>query len=380
MERLDNICAAEGKSHTTILETNLTAIEHNIRHFKAMLGPATQLIAMVKASSYGAGDAEVARVLLDEGVYALSVAYVDEGVLLRQRGITGRIIVLNADDESFDAMIDNHLEPEIYSPRSLSTFVAAICRHDHHHYPIHLKIDSGMHRLGIDESMLEQIYTLLASAEDSIRVESIFSHLSSADMPERDDFTRSQVEIFTALCDKIESHLGYKPLRHIAASAAIKRFPEAHFDICRLGIGLYGYGADAEHLRIASSLKSRIMQIKSYPAGTPIGYGAATVTERESTIATIPIGYADGFNRRLSCGEWFAIVAGEKAPIAGRICMDSAMVDITGIEGVKEGDMVEIFSALEGHTAADMAAVLGTISYEVLTSISKRVKRIYTRE
>ncbi len=370
----------EGKSHTTILETNLSAIEHNLRYFKSLIGPECQIIAMVKASGYGAGDVEVARAIVDEGVYALSVAYVDEGVTLRQQGVTGRIIVLNADDESFDAMIAAKLEPEIYSPRSLSLFIEALRRQQSTTYPIHLKIDSGMRRLGIDTSMLEQIYSLLDSATDSVHVESIFSHLSSADVPDKRDFTQQQIDTFTRLSDEISSHLGYKPLRHIANSAAIKSFPNAHFDICRLGIGLYGYGTEAEKLHIASTLISRIMQIKSYPAQMPIGYGGASVTQRQSTIATIPIGYADGFNRRLSCGKWHVIVAGEKAPIIGRICMDSAMIDITGIEGVKEGDKVEIFSPTPGHTAEDMAQQLDTISYEVLTSLSKRVKRIYTRE
>lgn len=373
-------CTSEGKSHTTILETNLSAIVHNLRHFKAIVGSECQIIAMVKASGYGSGDAQVARAIVREGVFALSVAYVDEGVTLRQGGITSRIIVLNADDESFDAMIEANLEPEIYSPRSLGLFIEALHRTSKRHYPIHLKIDSGMHRLGIDEAMLPQIYALLESAKDSVHIDTIFSHLSSADVAERAEFTRSQIDIFTRLSDKIEAYLGYKPLRHISNSAAIKSFPEAHFDICRLGIGLYGYGTEAEHLRIASSLKSRIMQIKSYPANTPIGYGGASITERESTIATIPIGYADGFSRRLSCGAWHVVVAGEKAPITGRICMDSAMIDITGIEGVAEGDIVEIFSAEKGHTAEDMATVLGTISYEVLTSVSKRVKRIYREE
>ena len=375
----DSIYIHPVKSHTTTLETSLSAIEHNYDHYKAMLEDNQRIIAMVKASSYGAGDAPIARVLLDKGVYALSVAYVDEGVTLREEGIEGRIIVLNADDESFDAMIDNHLEPEIYSPRSLSTFISALENHLAHHYPIHLKIDSGMHRLGVDETMLDDIYKLLASAGDTIRVDTIFSHLSCADVPEKDDYTRTQLSIFTSLADKIESHLGYKPLRHIAASAAMARFEQAHMDISRLGIGLYGFGTEAEHLKIASTLKSRIMQIKSYPSGTQIGYGGASVLERDSRIATIPIGYADGFNRKLGCGGWSVVVGDTLAPTVGRICMDSAMIDITGIEGVEEGDTVEIFSPRAGHTADDMARVLGTISYEVLTSISKRVKRIYTK-
>ncbi len=376
----DSIYTHQVKSHTTTLETSLSAIEHNYDHYKAMLRGEQCMIAMVKASSYGAGDAPVAEVLLNKGVYALSVAYVDEGATLREEGIEGRIIVLNADDESFYAMIDNHLEPEIYSPRSLRTFISALENHLAHHYPIHLKIDSGMHRLGVNESMLDEIFALLDSAGDTIRVDTIFSHLSCADMPEKDDYTRAQLATFSSLADKIESHLGYKPLRHIAASAAMARFEEARMDISRLGIGLYGFGTEAEHLRIASTLKSRIMQIKNHPAGTQIGYGGASVLERDSRIATIPIGYADGFNRRLSCGGWSVVVGDKLAPVVGRICMDSAMIDITGIEGVEEGDIVEIFSPREGHTAEDMARVLGTISYEVLTSISKRVKRIYTRD
>ncbi len=372
--------AIEHRSHTTTLEVDLDAMVSNLNYFRSKIAPGVKLIAMVKASSYGAGDYEVAQTLQGEGVDYLAVAFVDEGVALRERGVQMPIIVLNADDDSFDPMIDNHLEPEIYSLRSLNYFVEAVERRGEVDYPIHIKIDSGMHRLGFEVEELEELSQRVLSLGGRVRVASIFSHLSQADEPTGVSYTERQVAIFRKACDYLTGALGYSVLCHIANSAAIDELPQAHFDAVRLGIGLYGFGVSEEHLQPISTLKSRIVQIKRHAAGSAIGYGGATVLQRESLVATVPIGYADGLRRELSCGRWSMLTAGVAAPIVGRICMDSVMIDVTDVEGVAEGDSVTIFSSLEGNRASDMAKILGTIPYEILTSISRRVKRVYLKE
>lgn len=367
------------QSHTTTLEVNLNAMIQNLNHYRSHLTPKTKLVAMVKASSYGAGDIEIAQTLQHEGVNYLAVAFADEGSVLRERGITMPIIVLNADDGSFSQMVDNKLEPEIYSFKSLHAFAATVSAHGERDYPIHIKIDSGMHRLGFMEDDIEKLTTELSKLKGVITVASIFSHLSSADMGEDGVAkTKDQIARFNKMSSEIQSAVGYPTLRHIANSAGILDYPEAHFDMCRLGIGLYGFGC--EGLIPISTLKSRIVQIRELTENQPIGYGGAGETTRISRIATIPIGYADGMNRHLGCGAWNVVINGKKAPTIGRICMDSCMIDITDIEGVKEGNEVIIFSPEKGNTAEDIAEILETISYEVLTSISKRVKRIYLKE
>ena len=379
MERLS--CRLEQRSHTTVLEVDLQAMVRNINHFRSKIGPSTRLMAMVKASSYGAGEAEVAQMLQKQGVDYLAVAFADEGVTLRENGITMPIVVLNADDASFDTMIANSLEPEIYSFRSLASFVQAVKRAGERDYPIHLKIDSGMHRLGFGESDIESLNVELARASQSIRVASIFTHLCVADDTTQDDFSKGQITKYDRISSAIMAELPYRPLRHAAASEAMLRFEDARFDMCRLGIGLYGFSVTAgEELEPVSTLRTRIVQIRTLHDGETVGYGRNGKIVGERDIATIPIGYADGLNRHLGNGAWEMIVGGKRAKTIGNICMDSCMIDITGIEGVKEGDEVKIFSAEKGNTAADMAAVLDTIPYEVLTSVGKRVKRIYINE
>ncbi|MFI3264457.1 MAG: alanine racemase [Rikenellaceae bacterium] len=370
----------ERKCHTTRLEVNLDAMISNLNFFRQKISAKTKLVAMVKASSYGAGDYEIAKTLEDQGVDYLAVAFVDEGVVLREAGITMPTIVLNADDDSFEQMIHQRLEPEIYSLRSLQQFIEAIERNGETHYPIHIKIDSGMHRLGFQEDQIEELSVELNKNRDRVKVASIFSHLSCADEPNGREFTFLQVKLFNSICEQLNKKIEYRPMRHIANSAAMERYTEAEADCCRLGIGLYGFGLNQDQLTPISTLKSRIVQIKRYEAGAKIGYGAAGVTTRESQIATVPIGYADGLRRDLGCGNWSMIVRGEKAPIIGRVCMDSVMVDVTDISGVKEGDNITIFSAEKGNSVADMATILGTIPYEILTSISRRVKRVYLKE
>ena len=375
-ERLSRLL--EQRTHTTTLEVDLSAMKKNLNYFRSHLPQQHPIVAMVKAGSYGTGDVDVARMLQHEGVRYLAVAFADEGVLLRKKGIKMPIVVLNADQDSFDMMIAHDLEPEIYSFHSLDAFRRAAHQAHREAYPIHVKLDTGMHRLGFVDDEVDLLGRAI-HLDQTLRVASIFSHLSCADMPEEDDFTRRQIATFDYMSQQLTEWLDYKPLRHIANSAAIVRFKEAHFDMCRLGLGLYGFGYEHnEELMPVASLSTRIVQIKSLMRGESIGYGRSQILERDTTIATIPIGYADGLDRRLSNGRWAVKVNGGLAPIIGRVCMDSAMIDITNIEGVEVGDKVTIFSLERGLTLEDMSKVLDTIPYEIMTSIAARVKRIYT--
>ena len=377
-ERLAHALAR--KSHTTVLEVDLDAMIHNLNYFRAQLSPRTKLVAMVKAGSYGAGDFEVAQMLQHEGVDYLAVAFADEGVLLRERGIAMPIVVLNADADSFDLMIANRLEPEIYGFRSLDDFAAAVSHAGEARYPIHLKLDTGMHRLGFMEEEIGRLCEVLPTRPE-VKVASVFSHLNCADMPEEDAYTRAQIARFDRMSGAVAASLPYPVLRHTANSAAIERFPEAQYDMCRLGLGLYGFGwRHNDALRPVSTLRTRIVQIRRLAAGETVGYGRAGRLTRPSVVATIPVGYADGLDRRLGCGRWSVRVGGEAAPVVGRICMDSCMIDITDVHGVAEGDEVLIFSPAAGNDPEAMARVLGTIPYEVMTSVSGRVKRIYLKE
>lgn len=368
------------KSHTTVLEVNLDAMTRNLNRFRARVGEGVKMVAMVKASSYGAGDFEVAQMLQHQGVAMLAVAFTDEGVLLRERGVRMPIVVLNADADSFEQMIAYRLEPEIYSLHSLETFASAVTHAGEEHYPIHLKLDTGMHRLGFEEAEIDALIERLEGL-DEVRVSSLFTHLCCADDAAEDDFTHEQLACFERLSHRVQEALPYPVMRHAAASAAMSRFAEARYDACRLGIGLYGFGVcDNEPLEPVSTLKTRIVQLKHHAAGTRIGYGRQGLLERDSVVATIPIGYADGLDRKLGCGRWSMLVDGHKAPIVGRICMDSCMIDVTDVAGVKEGDEVVVFSPVKGNDAATMAELLDTIPYEILTGVAMRVKRVYIRE
>ena len=368
------------KSHTTVLEVDLDAMIHNLNYFRSKLDFRTKLVAMVKAGSYGAGDFEVAQMLQHQGVDYLAVAFADEGVLLRERGITMPVVVLNADADSFDQMIANRLEPEIYSFRSLADFADAVSHAGEIRYPIHLKLDTGMHRLGFMENEIERLCGELPKLP-AVKVASVFSHLNCADMPEEDAYTRAQIARYDRMSAAVAASLPYPVIRHTANSAAIERFPEAQFDMCRLGLGLYGFGWEHNPgLRPVSTLKTRIVQIKHLEAGDAVGYGRAGKLLRPTVTATVPIGYADGLDRHLGCGRWSMRVNGRPAPIVGRVCMDSCMIDVTDIPGVGEGDEAVIFSAEPGNDLETMARVLGTIPYEIMTSVSGRVKRIYLKE
>ena len=372
--------ALSRKSHTTVLEVDLDAMRHNLNYFRSKLAFGTRLVAMVKAGSYGTGDFEVAQMLQHEGVDYLAVAFADEGVLLRERGIAMPVVVLNADADSFDQMIANRLEPEIYSLHSLEAFAAAAAHAGESRYPIHIKLDTGMHRLGFMEEQVDALCEALRTTPE-VQVASVFSHLNCADMPEEDAYTRGQIARFDRMSARLAASLPYPVLRHTANSAAIERFPEAQFDMCRLGLGLYGFGWEHnEALRPVATLRTRIVQIKHLPAGDAVGYGRAGKLSRPTVTATVPVGYADGLDRHLGCGRWSMLVGGRPAPIVGRICMDSCMIDITDIPDVGEGDDAVIFSPLPGNDPETMARVIGTIPYEILTSVSGRVKRIYLKE
>ena len=371
----------EQRSHTTVLEVNLDAMRRNLNYYRSILSPHTMLMAMVKASSYGNGRHEIAQMLQNEGVDALAVAFADEGTALRRRGITMPIVVLNADTNSFPVMVADRLEPEIYSFTSLNDFVEAVKRAGAYRYPIHIKIDSGMHRLGFEQKDIPQLITELERVSQYVRVATIFSHLATADDVEQDDFTREQIARYDEISSQLTAALPYRVIRHTAASAAMERFEEARFDMCRLGLGLYGFDYYRnEALTPVATLKARVVQIKRLDVPETVGYGRAGQLSRPTVTATVSIGYADGLNRRLGCGAWSMLVHGQPAPIVGRICMDCCMIDITNIDGVREGDEVTVFSPAEGNRADDMAALLGTIPYEVMTSVSTRVKRIFIRE
>ncbi len=370
--------ALESKSHTTTLEVNLDVMLDNLNYFRARIDSKCKIMAMVKAFGYGCGDYEAAQMFTAQGVDYLAVAFADEGIALREKGVTTPIVVLNADDGSYDKMVSYSLEPEIYSLRSLRDFIAVLTLYGEREYAIHLKLDSGMHRLGFTCDELPELVNLLEECGEQVRVASIFTHLSSSDVESEREFTQSQIDSFERDSSLLIDHLGYAPLRHVVATNGVINYPNAHYDMVRLGIGLYGLqGGD---LLPVTTLKSRIVQIKSLKAGESIGYGRSAILERDSVIATVPIGYADGLRRKLGGGAWSFIVGGAWAPTVGRVCMDSVMIDITDIEGVEQGDEVVILSPQRGNRPLDMARVLDTISYEVITSISTRVKRVYIKE
>lgn len=361
---LERICEfLENSTHTTILEVDLEAMAANLNHYRSMVAPSCRTMAMVKAFSYGSGSVEVATMLQHQKVDYLAVAFADEGVVLRQAGIHIPIVVLNSDPNSFQTMVENGLEPEIYSFSSLSNFIRVVRSNGMSQYPIHIKIDTGMHRLGFQSGEVAELNSVLQS-QSSVLVSTIFSHLAVADDPSEDEFTRAQIAKFKSIARCLPAAMW-----HICNTSGIERFSEAHFDMVRLGIGLY----ISEN--IVSRLKSRIVQIKSVEAGQTIGYGRHGRAEQTMTIAIVPIGYADGLNRHLSRGVGRVSIHGVLCPIVGNICMDTCMVDISMIPQVVEGDEVVIFG--DNPTVQQVAQWLDTIPYEVLTSVSSRIRRIY---
>ncbi|MDB5120347.1 MAG: alanine racemase [Sphingobacteriales bacterium] len=368
------------KVHETVLEINLNALEHNLNHYKSLLKPDVKLMVMVKAFSYGSGSFEIANLLEFNKIDYLAVAYADEGVSLRKAGITLPIMVLSPDVMSIDTIIDNHLEPEIYSLRVLREFLDGLIRKNKHKYPVHIKLDTGMHRLGFMEDEINDLITLLIDT-DLVEIKSVFSHLVATDNPDHDDFTREQIELFKNLSQQIEDKLTYPFMRHIANTSGISRWPEAQFDLVRLGIGLYGVDSTFEKskspLQTVTTLKTSITQIKEIRPGDTIGYNRMGKMPNGGKIATVKIGYADGYSHALGNGVGKMLVKNKQVPVIGKVCMDMTMIDITGID-VSEGDEVIVFNHI--ITVEEIAKKLNTIPYEILTGISQRVKRVYYYE
>lgn len=365
----------EQKIHETVLEVNLNAISENYHYYKNQLKPQTKVMVMVKAFSYGNGSYEIAHLLEYHQADYLAVAYVDEGIALRKKGIQLPIMVLNPDIAQFPILIQQGLEPEIYSFRQLKALSREVIKAGLPHYPIHLKVDTGMHRLGFDSSNIDDLTCWLQNHKE-IKLNSVFSHLSSSDNIADKEFSHLQIDRYKDICTKLENKLGYSFLKHILNSAGIINFPEAQLDMVRLGIGLYGIGQ--ANLSNCSSLKTMISQIKTVPMGESIGYNRAYITKENITIAIIPIGYADGLSRALSKGIGKVYIKEQEAPIIGNICMDMCMIDVSHIEDAKEGDEVIIWNS-QKHIM-NIANSLNTIAYEVLTNISQRVKRVFIQE
>lgn len=374
------VSSLQERTHETVLEIDLNAMRSNLLYFKEKLKKDVKLMVMVKAAGYGAGAKEVAELLEFNKVDYLAVAYTDEGVALRQAGISLPIMVMNAELTGHEALIKHRLEPEIFSLRSLEQFLAALSEMAiTEAFPVHLKLDTGMHRLGFSEEELPLLLEKLASIQQ-IRIASIFTHLVASDSPTHDDFTRQQLASFEKMCAQIDAVLTYRPMRHACNTGAIQRFPEAQYNMVRLGIGLYGisaYGPEQDSLETVSTLKTSISQIKKIKAGESVGYNRSFVAKNDTIIATIPLGYADGLRRSLSNGNGSVWIDGKICPIVGNVCMDMTMVDISQTNA-KEGDEVVVFG--RQISLSEFAQKCNTIPYEILTSISQRVKRIYLEE
>jgi alanine racemase len=347
---------------------------HNLNHFRSLLNDGVLTMVMVKALSYGSGNIEIAKLLQYHQVDYLAVAFIDEGVELRKAGIHVPIMVLNPDPSGFGAMLDYMLEPEVYNFRGVEALQHILHQRGIRDFPVHVKLDTGMHRLGFGNTDLEQLIPWLQDA--CFRVASVFSHLAASGDPGQDAFTRKQIGHFDQMCQSLQGALGSDFRKHILNSAGIERFPAGQYDMVRLGIGLHGI-SEHKSLKTVSSFKTTISQIREVAAGETVGYGRSGKTRVSSSIATIPVGYADGFHRSLGKGKGTVFVNGKPAPTIGEICMDMTMIDVTGLE-VAEGDVVELFGKLQA--VSELARQAGTIPYEILTSVPERVKRVYLQE
>jgi len=368
------------KTHETVMEINLNALLGNLNYYKSKLKPGVKLMAMVKAFSYGSGTFELANMLQYNKVDYLAVAYTDEGVSLWQAGINLPIMVLNAEQSAFDKLTEYKLEPVIFSFGLFDDFIKYVQQNDIVNYPVHLKIDTGMHRLGFESFEVEALCDVL-EVNKYVRICSVFSHLAASESAEHDEFTAKQIGRFEKAAKKIERCLGYKIMKHLSNTSAITRWPSAQFDMVRLGIGLYGIdaavAASDNALQPITSLKTSISQIKKVPAGDTVGYGRNGVMLKDGRIATVRIGYADGYLRAFGNGVGKMLVNGVLVPTIGNVSMDLCMIDVSNVE-VKEGDEVIIFN--EQHRIEELATQIGTIPYEILTNISQRVKRVYFYE
>ena len=368
----------EQKVHETILEVNLNAVVENLNHFRSFMKPDTKMICMVKADAYGAGAIEVSKTLQDHRVDYLAVAVADEGVTLRKNGITSNIMIMNPEMTAFKTMFDYDLEPEVYSFRLMDALIKAAEKEGITNYPVHIKLDTGMHRLGFDPvNDINEVISRLKH-QNAIIPRSVFSHFVGSDSDDFDAFSAHQFELFDVASRKVQSAFDHKILRHIDNSAGIEHFPERQLDACRLGLGLYGVDSRDNHIiNTVSTLKTTILQLRHVPKEETVGYSRKGVLTRDSVIAAIPIGYADGLNRHLGRGKGYCLVNGQKAPYVGNICMDVALIDVTDIP-CNEGDTVEIFG--EHLPVTVLSDILDTIPYEVLTGVSNRVKKVYYQD
>jgi len=369
----------EEKTHETVLEINLNAISHNLNFFKTKLAPKTKIMVMVKAFGYGNGGFEIAKLLEHHKVNYLGVAFADEGIALKSAGITVPIMVMNPETTSFAAIIQHQLEPEIYSTKGLKAFLKIAEQKKLKHFPIHIKLDTGMHRLGFEEENLDELIQIL-KGNDTVQIASILSHMATSDDKQHHAFATGQIDLFEKLSGQLLAELNIKPIRHLLNTSGISNYPEGQYDMVRLGIGLYGISNDEdeqEELERVGTLKSVISQIRAIDTGESVGYGRRFIATQPTKIATIPIGYADGIRRSWGNETGYVTIHGKQAPIVGSVCMDMLMVDVTQID-CKEGNTVIIFG--ENPTVNYMAKQLQTIPYEILTSISQRVKRVFFRE
>ncbi len=370
----------EQKIHQTILEINLNAVAHNLKTYQQMLHPATKMMVMVKAFAYGSGGAEVAGILQYHKADYLAVAYADEGVELRKGGITMPVMVMNPEENSFDVIVENNLEPDLFSFNILQEFDQFIQKEGIQQYPIHVEIETGMNRLGFALEEIDLLGNYLKEAAN-LKVQSVFTHLASSDDPGDDAFTLQQFERFNVAAEMLQHKLGYYFLKHISNSAAIARLPQLQLGMVRLGIGLYGVDSSGSHkpdLKPVATLKTTIAQLKHLKTGESVSYNRKGIVQRDSVIATVRIGYADGYSRRLGYGNGKMLVNGKLAPVIGTVCMDMTMLDVTDIPGVKEGAEVIVFG--KELPVQQVAAWAGTIPYEIMTGISQRVKRVYFEE
>lgn len=366
----------EQKVHQTVLEIDQNALLHNLNEYQSLLQPSTRLMAMVKAFSYGSGSYEIANLLQFHKVDYLAVAYADEGVELRKAGITLPVMVMNPEESTFDALVQYNLEPDIYSFSILSDFDFFLKEKGLQHFPVHIELETGMNRLGFDIAQISGLIEMLRKS--SFKVKSVFSHLAASEDAQQDDFTNHQAHLFTIACNQIQESTDFHFIRHIANSAAISRHPHLQFDMVRLGIGLYGIDSSAGgqiDLKEVSTLKTTVAQIKHIRYGETVGYGRRGMFHKDSTIATVRIGYADGYSRRLGNGKGKMLVKGQLAPVIGSVCMDMTMIDISDIPGVMEGDDVIVFG--KELSVRQVAQWAETIPYEIMTGVSQRVKRVY---
>jgi len=367
------------RKHKTQVEINLSAVRANLDYFRSLTDRHTRLLVMVKASSYGSGAEKMAEFLQKSGVEYLGVAYADEGVELREHGITLPILVMNAEEDGFDSIIEHRLEPAIYSHELMDNFVKALITHNQENYPVHLKFDTGMRRLGFEPQEAEQVLDLF-QAQPEVSVKGVYSHLADSDNPDDNSFTLHQIQLFEEVTAVLEKRLTYPFIKHLLNTEGVQRFPQAQYDMVRLGIGLYGYSSNPEvqaQLKPAIAWKSVISQLKHIQTGESVGYNRTYIADRPRTIAIVPVGYADGFRRSLSAGKGTMVVNGQICPVLGRVCMDMTMIDVTDL-AVQVGDTVEIIG--ENQPIRTLAQQMDTMAYEVLTSISRRVQRVYLEE